>query len=41
MYIQQFDSKMQAVWAGFEMLAALSCQFKPRQVHNNSQFQLS
>lgn len=34
MYIQLYDSKMYAVWVGFEMLAALSCQFKPRQVHN-------
>jgi len=34
MYIQLYDSKMLAVWVGFETLAALSCQFKPRQVHN-------
>jgi len=25
---------MYAVWVGFEMFAALSCQFKPRQVYN-------
>jgi len=34
MYIELYDSKINAVWVGFEMLAALSCQFKPRQVHN-------
>ena len=38
MYIQLYDSKMCALWVGFEMLAALSCQFKPRQVHNKQPF---
>lgn len=34
LYIQLYDSKTYAVWVEFEMLAALSCQFETRQVHN-------